>query len=174
MPDEKPSAPADAARYPKVDRLFELASRKDASSEPRDKSMWKLLLQLRPFLPYLARLVPMLEFAVGPLQSAGLSSDVQKAVTQSMSDSVAKLQSGQRELNTAMSTALDQQSVQLKRLEEEITRLRQVSETSAAEQARLRDDIRSATRLLRIAVFGGAVLLLALIIMAALLLARAH
>ena len=94
--------------------------------------MWKLLLQLRPFLPYLARLVPMLEMAVGPLQSAGMSSDIRKAVAGSIADSTAKIESIQRDLGTAFTSAFDRQSAQLTRLEDELTRLRQASEKFAA------------------------------------------
>ena len=77
--------------------------------------MWKLLLQLRPFLPYLARMVPILDVVAGPLQSAGVSSDIRKAVAQSMADSTvirleselqAELQSGQRDLD-AVTSALE-------------------------------------------------------------------
>ena len=166
-----------SGQFPSVDRLIELASDKDDPGaanpkEARKKSMWKLLLlQLRPFLPYLARLVPMLDVAVGPLQSAGISSDVRKAVAQSMAESATNLQSIQRGLNTATS-ALDQQSAQLKALEDELARLQQASEKAAAAQLSLSNDLRSVTRLIQIAGLGGIALLIALIVMAAILLAH--
>lgn len=176
MPDKKPTAEA-PAQFPNVDRLIELGSGKDEkgpadSKEPREKSLWKLLLQLRPLLPYLARLVPILDVAVAPLQNAGLSSDVRNAVAKSMADSTAKLQSAQRELSSAVTSALDQQSVALKQLEDELTGLRQASEKFAAAQAGLAEDLRSLTRLLKIAALGGAILLVAVIVMTAILLAR--
>ena len=165
-----------SGQFPSVDRLIELASDKDDPGaanpkEAREKSMWKLLLQLRPFLPYLARLVPMLDVAVGPLQSAGISSDVRKAVAQSMAESAANLQSIQRGLNTATS-ALDQQSAQLKALEDELARLQQASEKAAGAQLSLSNDLRSLTRLIQIAGLGATALLIALIVMAAILLAH--
>ena len=165
-----------SGQFPSVDRLIELASDKDDPGaanpkEAREKSMWKLLLQLRPFLPYLARLVPMLDVAVGPLQSAGISSDVRKAVAQSMAESAANLQSIQRGLNTATS-ALDQQSAQLKALEDELARLQQASEKAAAAQLSLSNDLRSLTRLIQIASLGGIALLVALSVMAGIL--QAH
>ena len=144
MAQEKPTASAEAPeRFPHVDRLIDLASDKNKKKsgstdpgsadpkEPRESSMWKLLLQLRPILPYLARLVPMLDVAVAPLQSAGLSSDVRKAVAQSMADSIAKLESSQRELNTTFTSALDRQGTQLSQLEDQLSRLRQASEKLA-------------------------------------------
>ena len=165
-----------SGQFPSVDRLIELASDKDDPGaanpkEAREKSMWKLLLQLRPFLPYLARLVPKLDVAVGPLQSAGISSDVRKAVAQSMAESAANLQSIQRGLHTATS-ALDQQSAQLKALEDELARLQQASEKAAAAQLSLSNDLRSLTRLIQIASLGGIALLVALSVMAGILLAH--
>src|ERR1700758_4372727 len=160
MPDQKPTAPPKAPS-PNL-------------KEARDKSMWKLLLQLRPFLPYLARLVPMLEMAVGPLQSAGMSSDIRKAVAGSIADSTAKIESIQRDLSAAVTSAFDRQSAQLTRLEDELTRLRQASEKFGAAQADAARDLKSLTRLFQIAALGGAMLLMALIVMAAFLLTHSH
>lgn len=173
MPDEKPTAEA-PAQFPNVNRLIEFASEKDpdALRKSREKSLWKLLLQLRPLLPYLARLVPILDVAVAPLQNAGLSSDVRNAVARSMADSTAKLQSAQRELSAAVTSALDQQSVTLKHLEDELTGLRQASDKLAAAQAGLAEDLRSLTHLVKIAAVGGAILLVTLIVMTAILLTR--
>lgn len=182
MLDKKPTAEAPAqfpnpTHFPNVDRLIELGSDKDEKGsaepkEPQEKSLWKLLLQLRPLLPYLARLVPVLDVAVAPLQNAGLSSDVRNAVAKSMADSTAKLQSAQRELSSAVTSALDEQSLALKHLEDELTGLREASEKFAAAQASLAEDLRSLTRLLQIAALGGAILLVALIVMSAVLLTR--
>ena len=187
MPDQKPTAPAAApVSFPNVDRLIDLASDKDKKGsadrkEPQEKSVWKLLLQFRPFLPYIAKLVPMLDVAVGPLQSAGLASDVRKAVAESMAESGAKLQSilqsglqsAQRDINT-VTTALDRQSSQLERLEQELTRLGQASEKAAAAQVSLGNDLRSLTRMIQMAVIGGATLLVALIVIAAILLTHSR
>jgi hypothetical protein len=185
MPDEKSKPPAKAsAEYPHVDRLIELGSDKDDkdsedptppdSREPREKSLWKLLLQLRPFLPYLTRLVPVLDVVAAPLQNAGMASDVRKAVAQSMADATAKLESTQRELRTALTSALDQQTLQLKRLDEELTRLRQASEKVATAQADVVRDLDRLGKLARLYVAGLGVMLLALIVMTGVLLAHSH
>ncbi len=192
MSQEKSSAPPEASeRFPNVDRLIELASDPDKKGsprgsgepEPRVKSMWKLLLQLRPFLPYLARMVPILDVVAGPLQSAGVSSDIRKAVAESMADSTVKLQStlqaelqaelqsGQRDLE-AVTSALERQSAQLKRLEDEITRVRLASEKSAAAQADVARDLGRLNKLASLSAAGLAVLLLALVVMTAFMLAR--
>ena len=181
MPDPKPTAPA---QFPNVDRLVDLASDKEnkGSKNPKDsaeKSMWKLLLQLRPFLPYLARLVPILDVAVGPLQSAGVASDVRKTVAESVAESTARLQStlqsGLQSIQGDVSTVatnLEQQSAQLKRLEDELTRLRTASEKAAVAQASLSEELGSIKRFLQTAVLGGAILLVALVVLSVILLIR--
>ncbi|MBV8115514.1 MAG: hypothetical protein JO300_12290 [Silvibacterium sp.] len=177
MPDQKPTAPPEPLeRFPNVDRPRDLGSDKGKTrsdpAEPREKSIWKLLLQFRPFLPHLARLVPMLEFAVGPLQSAGVSSDIRKAVAGSMADSIAKLQQSiQRDLTT-VTTALDQQSDQLKRLEDQLTGLQQASDKFAASQADIARELDRLGKLARLSAAGLGILLLAVIVMTGILVAR--
>jgi len=177
------SATARQSSHANVDRLIDLASDKsdkkvaelprtvpvdsrDDIEAPKDKSMWKLLLQLRPFLPYLTRLVPVLDVALGPLQQAGLSHEVRESIAQS----TAKLQSMQRELSAAVTSAVEVQAVQLKRVEEEMIRLRETAEIQARTQTLLVEDLRSLGRLVRFALIGGAIGLLALIAMSAILL----
>lgn len=181
--DAKPlKSGSSAARQPShanVDRLIDLASDKnraelsrtdpDAAEQPKDKSMWKILLQLRPFLPYIARMVPVLDVALGPLQHAGLSHEVRESIAQS----TAKIQSIQRDLSAAVISAVEVQAVQLKRLEEEVTRLRETAEIQARAQALLVEDLRSLGRLFRFAMIGGAIGLVALIAMSAILLMQA-
>jgi hypothetical protein len=167
-----------ASTYVNVDRMMELASESKkaelpppeiSADQPKDKTMWKIFLQLRPFLPYLARLVPVLDVALGPLQTAGMSHEVKETIAQSTT----KIQSIQRDLTTAVTSAVEQQAVQLKRLEEEMIRLREAAEIQLRAQTLLAEDLRTLTRLFRYAVIGGAVLLVALIAMSALLLTQA-
>ena len=140
----------------------------DSLDQPKDRSLWKIFLQLRPFLPYLARLVPALDVALGPLQTAGASHEVR----QSIAESTAKIQSIQRDLTAAVTSAVDQQAVQFKRVEEEMIRLRETAEIQVRAQTVLAEDLRSLMRLVRYAVISGAVLLVALIAMSALLLTQ--
>ncbi len=185
MPAEKPTergAPAsapDRAHYPNVDRLIELGSGKDDKGppdpkEPRDNSMWKLLLQLRPFLPYLTRLVPVLDVVAAPLQNAGMTSDVRKAVAESMAESTSKLQtalqSGQRDVAAGVTSTLDKQSLQIKRLEEELARIRHAADKFAADQGDIARDVNQLARLVRISAAWLAVLLVVVIVMTGLLL----
>jgi len=167
--------------HPNVDRLIEMASDKkpeelalpqpvggasagSSAKRGQDSSMWKILLQLRPFLPYLARLVPILDVAVGPLQHAELSSEVRQAAAQS----AAKIQGVQREV----SAAIQEQTLQLKRFEDELGRLQDAAEAQARAQAALKQELKSVTRLLWISAIGGAVLIAALIVMTAIRLAH--
>jgi len=171
---------ASAETRANVDRLIDLASEKKRTElaapdpeglgdQPRDKSLWKVFLQLRPFLPYLTRLVPVLDVALGPLQNAGLSHEVRESIAQS----TAKIQSIQRDLSTTVTSAVEQQAVELKRLEEELLRLRDTAEIAARAQTVLAEDLRSLARLFRFAVIGGAILLIGLIGMSAILLMQA-
>jgi hypothetical protein len=191
--DAKPlkSGPATGRRssYANVDRMIDLADKSDKKmaelpprgpeisgdapdlpkeDQPKDKTLWKLLLQLRPFLPYLARRVPVLDVVLGPLQNASLSHEVKESIAQS----AAKIQSIQRDLSAAVTSAVEQQAVQLKRLEEEVMRLCETAEIQARAQTLLVEDLRSLGRLFRFAIIGGAILLIALIGMSASLLAR--
>jgi hypothetical protein len=154
--------------HPNVDRLIELASDEkpaeilipEDGKDSREKSMWKILLQLKPFLPYLARLVPLLDIAVGPVQNAGLSNEVR--------ESVAKIQAIQREV----SAAVQDQSLELKLLNEQIAQLRQASERQTAAQAKLAEELKSVGSLVRIAAIGLGILSVVLIVMTGVLLAH--
>jgi hypothetical protein len=163
--------------YAHVDRLIELASdRKPAeitasaagnnsqAKDSKETPMWKILLQLKPFLPYLARLVPLLDIAVGPAQNAGLANEVRQAI--------AKIQTTQRDMSATVTTVVRDQSLQLARLEEELIRLREASDAHAEAQAKLAQDLQSAARFARIAASGLGILLVALIVMTGILLAR--
>jgi len=183
-----PHPSADPNPYPNVDRLIELPSDKtpaglaapadrddpgageapENSPKPSDdKPVWKILLQLKPFLPYIpyiARLVPLLDVALGPVQNAALSNEVRQAIAQS----VVKIQTIQRDV----STAVQDQAVQMARIEEEITRLRQASEKYAEAQAHIAEELGTLGTLIRLSAAGLAILLIALIVMTGVLLAH--
>jgi hypothetical protein len=165
------------ADFPNVDRLIDLASSpqpapvialqsaaanpKQEARNPKDHPMRKLLLQLTPLLPYLARLLPLLDINIGSAPNPTLSNEVRQAA--------ARIHAIQRE----MDIAAQDQAVQLKRLEEELARLHAVSEKHAAAQAKLVDTLDSIGRLVRLSAAGLGILLAVLIVMTAVLLARA-
>ncbi len=175
MNDEKPAKRArsgEAANsnpaFANVDRLIELASDNkpaeilipEKARNFKENSMWKLLLLLKPLLPHLARLVPLLDIGLGPVQNAGLSNEVRQTV--------AKVQEIQRDLTTAV----QDQALQLKLLEEELTRLSNASEKQAAAQTELVEGVESLAKIVRVAGVGLGLLLVALIVMTAILLAH--
>ncbi|HEX4311848.1 MAG TPA: hypothetical protein VHZ25_17595 [Acidobacteriaceae bacterium] len=148
-----------------VDRLIALAQQKpgrpggDASDEPMDletvplgmpsarelehNPMWKALLQLRTFLPYIARFVEMSSGTQQHQQSTSLSTEVRTEMRQS----VGALESSHRDLRLAV---LDQ-TVELKRIEETMTRTREATERNALEVSELGDDVRSMRSLVKMA-----------------------
>jgi hypothetical protein len=132
-----------------------LALEKTQKGAPR--SMWELLLQLRVLLPYLARLLPLLDPG---FRSAPDLSEITKGI--------AEMQTSGRDLELQAAN----QAVQLERIEHQMSRLRVVHENSIEESRRLLAEVRS----LRSWMLGAAIamfaLLLASITMVTLLLLR--
>jgi hypothetical protein len=132
-----------------------LALEKTQKGAPR--SMWELLLQLRVLLPYLTRLLPLLDPG---LRSTPDLSELTKGI--------AGLQNGSRDLEVQARN----QALQLERIEQQMSRLRVVHENSIEESRKLLEEVRS----LRSWMLGIAVvmfvLLLATIVMVTLLLTR--
>jgi hypothetical protein len=119
--------------------------------------MWEILLQLRVLLPYVARLLPLLD--------SGLRSGPDLS---EFSQGIAGLQTGGRELEVQARN----QALQLERIEQQMSRLRVVHENSIEESRKLLAEVRS----LRSWMLGTAaimfVLLLATIVMMTWLLIR--
>jgi hypothetical protein len=145
-----------------VDRLIALAQQKPArpgggaSDEPTEletvplglpsareleqNPMWKALLQFRAFLPYIARL---LEMSSPPQQSTAVSTELRNEVRQS----VGALEASHRDLRLAV----QDQTLEMKRIEESVTRTREASERNAAEVTELAEDVRSMRSLVKVA-----------------------
>jgi hypothetical protein len=102
--------------------------------------MWKALLQFRAFLPYIARLIEM----SSPSQpSTGLTTELRNEMRQS----VGALESSHRDLRLAM----QDQTVEIKRMEETMTRAREATERNALEVTELAEDVRSMRSLVKLA-----------------------
>jgi hypothetical protein len=114
--------------------------------------MWKALLQLRVFLPYVARL---LEMSNPPQQSTALSTEVRNEMRQS----VGALESSHRDLRLAV----QDQTVEIKRIEETATRTREATERNALEVTELAEDVRSMRSLVKTALVILVLLFLSLI-----------
>ncbi len=114
-----------------------LPSARDLEHNP----MWKALLQFRAFLPYIARLLEM----HSPSQpSAALSTELRNEMRQS----VGSLESSHRDL----CLVVQDQTVELKRMEEAVTRTREATERNALEVTELAEDVRSVRSLVKFAV----------------------
>jgi hypothetical protein len=111
------------------------------------RSMWELLLQLRVLLPYLARLVPLLDR--GLLKAGPDLSEVTKGI--------AGIQDGSRDLEVQARN----QALQLERIEQQMGRLRVVHENSIEDSRRLQTDIQSLRRWMIAMAIAILVLLLA-------------
>ena len=126
FPEEVPNPAHEAA----VSRLIAMASEEksqpntalalEAPKESGRNSMWKILLQLKPLLPYLTRLLPLLELVgVGQQQNAGLSHELRESV------------SGMQASQGGLRAAIDDQSLQLKQLEDQLLRTRELTEKTS-------------------------------------------
>ena len=107
--------------------------------------MWKALLQLRAFLPYIARFVEMSSTSQPP--STAITTAVTTELRNEMRQSVNALESSHRDLRLAV----QDQTVEIKRIEESMTRAREASERNALEVTELAEDVRSMRSLVRIA-----------------------
>jgi hypothetical protein len=96
------------------------------------RSMWELLLQLRVVLPYLARLVPLLDRGI--LKAAPDLTEVTKGV--------AAMQTSSRDLEVQARN----QALQLERIEQQMGRLRVVHENSIEESRKLVAEISALRR----------------------------
>jgi hypothetical protein len=122
------------------------------------RSMWELLLQLRVVLPYLARLVPLLDRGI--LKAAPDLTEVTKGV--------AAMQTSSRDLEVQARN----QALQLERIEQQMGRLRVVHENSIEESRKLVAEIGALRRVFLTMSIVMAVLLGATVGMVAYLLIR--
>jgi hypothetical protein len=113
-----------------------------SARELEHNPMWKALLQFRAFLAYIARFLEM--SSPPPQASTALSPEARSEMRQS----VGALESAHRDL----SLMVQDQTVELKRLEETMTRTREASERNALEVTELADDVRSMRSLVKVAV----------------------
>ncbi len=142
-------------RYPVPKELQQLEGRPEGWN-----AAVKTLLRLGSVLPWLVRVLPMLEGNVGKDQSTGLSHEVRHEV--------ADLRLVQYELRTAV----QDQSLQLKRVEDQLTRIRQSLEPDSSQRSGLDATVKSTVKLVRLMGIGVGALLLVLIVMVAILMAH--
>ncbi len=113
------------------------------------RSMWELLLQLRVLVPYLVRIVPLLDR--GLLKGSPDTTELTKGI--------AEMRNGSRDLEVQARN----QALQLERIEQQMARLRVVQENDMEESRRLSSEIRS----LRSWLFAMAILIVVLLLVCA-------
>jgi hypothetical protein len=125
------------------------------------RNMWELLLQLRVLLPYLAKVVPLLE----PLLDRAGS---KPAAFDEISQSITALQTGGRDLEVQARN----QALQLGRIESQLSALRTAVEANAQETRALATQTQNLGKRLTLLAAAILVLLVASVVMAGVLLAH--
>lgn len=115
----------------------------------KGRSMWELLMQMRVLLPYLARLLPLLDGG-----GAKPSTDIR-----ALQQSVNEMQTGNRNLEVQTRN----QALQMERIEAQMAGLRTAHENAAEESRKVYDEIRTLRRLL----LGMGILTLVLLLITA-------
>jgi hypothetical protein len=109
--------------------------------------MWRVLLQLRVLLPYLARVLPLLERGVlgTNLLGGGSSAPAPDLGTSRFDSGLEELQGAHRDL----STQLKNQTAEITHLQEQMTWLSRSLELETQRQAEIAETLASLKRLVR-------------------------
>jgi hypothetical protein len=110
------------------------------STRGSGSSMWRILLQLRVLLPYVPRLLEMVT-GIGP--ASGESRELRQGVEE--------MQAGHRDLRRQV----QDQGVGMKRLEEQLIRLREESERHAIDHSDLLTELKTLGDKLRVLALAG-------------------
>ncbi len=121
-------------------------------SKSQVPSIWRSLMQLRMLLPYIGKLLPILEgnfsAALAPTTSTAVAkpdfTEFHHSIEQ-VNRGFLDLQAGHRDIRTHV----QEQSVQLKRIDDQLIRLRESTERNTMEHQELVEDLRSASKLVR-------------------------
>jgi hypothetical protein len=140
--------------YPTADELREFEKIRPEGWN----SAWRTLLA--PVLPWIARVLPMLESSALSEQSASLTQEVRHEVA------------GLRMVQYEIKTAVQEHSVQLKRIEEQLGRVRE--SVGVAQSDDLAESVRTTAKLVQWIGIGLGGLVVVLIVMVIVLLARGH
>jgi len=139
LAQQKPAGRGAAATDEQTD-LETVALSLPSMRELEHNPMWKALLQFRAFLPYIARLI---DISSPSQPSTALTTELRNEMRQS----VGALESSHRDLRLAMRD----QTVEIKRMEETMTRAREATERNALEVTELAEDVRSMRSLVKLA-----------------------
>lgn len=123
---------------------------------------WKGMMRLGSVLPWVARLAPLFEGGIPNEQTLGAGQEVRHEVA------------GLRLVQYEIKTTIQDHSLQLKRLEDQLTRVRESVESDSSESAAVMDSMKSTVKLVRMVGIGVGALLLVLIVMVGVVLAHGH
>jgi hypothetical protein len=149
--DDRPPGPIVADHPVNATRALSLEDQKDPSP-----SMWRVLLQLRVLLPYLAKVLPLVERGLLGTNITGHAASVD---TSHFDRGIAATQAAQRD----MSTALVSQSADIKLLHEQLASLGTSLERQSTRQEEFAAAITSLTQVVKTGAWVIVVLLLVLI-----------
>jgi hypothetical protein len=140
-----------------------------AANDQQPASLWKTLAQFKGALPYVSRLLPLIDARFLPLlDMLGAGHSQNTALAKELNESLASLQASQHEVQLAVRD----HTLGLSQLEDQVAQLREAQEKTALDQADLLHEVRSMGVLIRAVGAGLAVLLVILIVVVGSLLTR--
>lgn len=131
---------------------------------------WRTLIRLGSALPWLSRALPTIEAGLPNSEGAGAANDQPAAA--GMPADVRQDVAGMRMVQYEIRTTVQDHSTHLKRLEDQLGRVREAVDSKASDDAELTASVNAAMRKLRIVGFVLGGLLLVLILLVALLVAK--
>lgn len=170
-PDETPAA---QEAKPEIKRQLSLPEDPGEIGRPPEgwMSAWKTLLRLSSVLPWVAKALPMLESASLGEQQAGSGAGISGVIGISGIQEMRQDVSGLRLVQYEIRTTVQDHSMQLKRMEEQLGWVREALEAKQSDSSEVAESVRSMSKLIRIGGIGLGGLLVVLIVLVILMLAH--
>ena len=166
----KPQQPADHGYFGSYLGPEEVEEIEKAKPDGWSQS-WRTLIRLGSALPWLSRALPALEAGMGgqpgPPAAHGIGGGATAGASAEMQQDVA----GMRLVQYEIRTTVQDHSAHLKRMEEQLTRVRESVESKAA-QKELAENVQSAMKMLKIVGIGLGGLLVLLVVLAIVMIMR--
>lgn len=163
-PDKTPAA---QEAKPEMKRQLPLPEDPGEMGQPPEgwMSAWRTLLRLGSVLPWVAKALPMLESASLGEQQAGSGAGISGVIGISGIQEMRHDVSGLRLVQYEIRTTVQDHSMQLKRMEEQLGRVRESLETKQSDSSEVAESVRSMSKLIRIGGIGLGGLLVVLIVL---------
>jgi DNA repair exonuclease SbcCD ATPase subunit len=177
--DEKQPATGMALELPAPVEAASPLEAKEIEIKSADRpGMWKALQQLKAILPYVSRLLPLLDARFLPLlELLGAGHGHSAEVPKELRERIESIHAAQQELRTAsqnQAADLNNQAVDLKKLENQIEQLWAASRQSERGQTELAESLRSTRRLIGLIGAGLGILAIILIVLVSVFLTHSH